>query len=488
MNRSSSRSITRSFSFKIALTVLLCIVFLFALNLLLNTFAFSEIYRNQQTDALVDTYELVNTLSTDPKALKDRLDQRTEYRDISLFIWNERTVFHRDPAMALPDSLNGSFPFLPTLNVPNGQYTVRDLSRNEQTPSSDILLLYGKTDNGINVILEASLTDMAASTAIANRFLWWSALATLVIGCFVLIVLIRSFTKPLSKLSAMAENMADLNFEMRYHGHGQDELSQLGQNLNTVSRVLETALSDLKTANARLQNDIERSERQDEARRSFIRNVSHELKTPIALIQTYAEGLQENVVQDEQQRAFYCQVIEEETTRLSQMISRMTMLMQLQSGSAQLQINRFDIRHLCEGLTSRYLPLFDEHHIRLLPLPEDPVFVWGDAQLIENVMTNFITNAIHHTPENKTVQIGWQATDYQTLRITVTNEGSFIPEEEMPRIWESFYKIDQSHTRTYGGSGVGLSVVAAIMEAHKMPYGVCNVDGGVQFYIELPLK
>lgn len=482
------RSITRSFAFKIALTMLSCIVLLFALNLLLNTFAFSEIYRNQQTAALTETYEQINQAAANPATLKQQLEQRTEHRDVSAFVWNERTVFHRDLGMTLPDSLNGSFPLLPTLKAENGQYTIRDLSRNEPSSASNTMLLYGKTDNGINVILEISLADMAASTAITNRFLWWSAAVTLIIGCFVLILLIRSFTKPLTKLSHMAENMADLNFEVRYEEHGQDELSQLGQNLNTVSQALEAALSDLKTANARLQNDIERSERQDEARRSFIRNVSHELKTPIALIQSYAEGLQDDIAQDEQQRKFYCRVIEEEASRLSQMISRMTMLMQLQSGSAQLQINRFDIRHLCEGLLSRYLPLFDERHIRLLPLPEQPAFVWGDAQLIENVMTNFITNAIHHTPENKTVQIGWQITEYQTLRITVSNEGSFIPEEEMSRIWESFYKIDQSHTRTYGGSGVGLSVVAAIMEAHQMPYGVNNTENGVRFYIELPLK
>ncbi len=486
MNR--PRAVTRSFGFKIALAMLLCIALLFALNLLLNTFAFSEIYRNQQTAALVETYEQINLSSADPVTLKQQLEQRTEHRDVSAFVWNERTVFFRDLGMTLPDALDGSLPFLPTLKAENGQYTIRDLSRNEPPSSSNTLLLYGKTDNGINVILEISLADTATGTAITNRFLWWSALVTLIIGCFVLVLLIRSFTKPLTKLSEMAENMADLSFETRYDGHGQDELAQLGQNLNIVSQTLETTLSDLKTANARLQNDIERSERQDEARRSFIRNVSHELKTPIALIQTYAEGLRENVVQDEQQRAFYCHVIEEEASRLSQMISRMTMLMQLQSGSAQLQINRFDIRHLCEGLLSRYLPLFDEHRIRLLPLPEEPAFVWGDAQLIENVMTNFITNAIHHTPENGSVQIGWQTSEYQTLRITVSNDGSSIPEEEMPRIWESFYKIDQSHTRTYGGSGVGLSVVAAIMEAHRMPYGVRNIENGVQFYIELPLK
>ncbi len=488
MKPTSSRPVTHSFAFKIALAMLLCITLLSALNLLLNTFAFSEIYRNQQTQALIKTYERVNTFSSDPKALKDQLNQPAEYGDVFLFVWNEHTVFRRDPAIMLPDAVTGSLPFLPVLNIANGQYTIRDLSKSEQHPPSDALFLYGKTNNGINVIIEASLTDMTATTTIANQFLWWSALTTLLIGCIVLLLLTRSFTKPISKLSAMAENMADLNFELRYDGHGGDELAWLGQNLNTVSDVLESTLSDLKTANARLQSDIEQSQRQSEARRSFIRNVSHELKTPIALIQTYAEGLQENIAQDEQQREFYCQVIQEEAARLSQIITRMTMLMQLQSEGAELQINRFDVRHLCEGLLSRYSPLLHEHHIRLSPLPAEPVFVWGDAQLIENVMTNFITNAIHHTAEEKTVRIEWHTTEHQTLHIAVFNEGAPIPESEMPHIWESFYKVDHSHTRAYGGSGIGLSVVAAIMEAHKMPYGVHNVDDGVQFYIELPLK
>ena len=233
---------------------------------------------------------------------------------------------------------------------------------------------------------------------------------------------------------------------------------------------------------------MEKSEKQDEARRAFISNVSHELKTPIALIQTYSEGLRENAAENPEERDYYCRVIEEEAQHLSQVISRMTMLMQLQSGKAELQIERFDIRALCEKLLERHAPLFEEHHIPMPVLPQAAAYVWGDALLIENVLTNYMTNALNHVNENGCIRIQWHAVNDTTLHITVYNSGSHIPGEDLPHIWESFYKADKAHTRSYGGSGIGLSVVAAIMQVHRMPYGVRNTENGVEFFIELPMK
>ena len=111
--------------------------------------------------------------------------------------------------------------------------------------------------------------------------------------------------------------------------------------------------------------------------------------------------------------------------------------------------------------------------------------VYADPFLIENVLTNYLSNALNHVSPGGVVRAAVARPSAQRVRITVFNTGEPIPTEELPRIWESFYKVDKARTRAYGGSGIGLSVVAAIMKAHGMPYGVENTPDGVAFYIEL---
>ncbi len=487
MNKKHITPFFHSLAFKIYCTAALCILSLLLANWLLNHFAFSGYYRSEKHSSLTQTFAQLSDSSQNRERLSQYLEQQEAQTDTTFLLWNDYQILYRSSSLPLSGSGMGGFLLMPPLDMEPGTYLITDRPFREQTASADTLTLYGKTENGINVMLQTSLTDVDKSTAIANRFLLWSALVTIVVGGIAVWLLARSFTKPVSQLSSMAQKMATLDFHDRYHGTGRDELAALGTSLNTVSEVMETTLSELKTANARLLGDVEKSERQDEARRSFISNVSHELKTPIALIQTYAEGLRENVAEDTQQREFYCEVISDEAQRLSQMISRMTMLMQLESGKAELQIDRFDIRHLCERLLERHAPLLEERGISMPVLPVQPFFVWGDALLIDNVMTNYLTNALHYVEENGTIHIGWEPTGNQTLRITVYNSGSHIPESDLSRVWESFYKVDKARTHSYGGTGIGLSVVAAIMRVHRMPYGVCNREDGVEFYIELPI-
>lgn len=475
------RRFFRSFAFRIYAAFALCILILLSINWALNSFVFADHYRKQKEMLLIQTYESINLLSENRTELSVFLERKTTENPLSALIWNEHRVLYSDTPSVYEPGL-GSFPFLSSLNLENGTYTVTD-----RAGASDVgaaMTLYGKTSNGINVMLRIPLTDTNESTAITNRFLLWSSLATLLISCVVAIWLVRSFTRPISHLSRMAKNMALLDFRDRYFGTGNDELTELGNNLNSMSETMEQTLSELKTANAHLRGDMEKSERLNETRRSFISNVSHELKTPIALIQTYSEGLRENAGE----RDYYCQVIEEEAQHLSQIISRMTMLMQLESGKAELQIERFDIRALCEKVLERYSPLFEERQISLPALADEPAYVWGDAMLIENVLTNYVTNALNHVVQGGCINISWHSTIENILRITVYNSGSHIPEEEIPRIWESFYKIDKARTRSYGGTGIGLSVVAAIMQVHGMPYGARNTENGVEFFIELPIK
>lgn len=473
-----------SLTFKLYLAAAICILSLLTITLLLNTFAFSDYYRDQKQTELVQTFDELNVLAQEQEQLIRHLQQRPADK-AALLLWNDFQILYRDRSIPLLDDT--PFFSLSPLDIPNGTYTVNDRPLRGQE-GTEKLTLYGRTQNGLNVILQVSLSDTGQTAAIANRFLLLSSIVTLLISAVAVLLISRYFTRPITRLSAMAQNMAAFNFNDRYVTYGKDELAELGNSLNTVSETMESTLSKLKTANARLVNDMERVEQQNEARRSFISNVSHELKTPIALIQSYAEGLQENVAEDEEQRRFYCDVIRDESDRLSQIINRMTMLMQLESGKEELQIEHFDVAQLCQRLLTRNAPLFAQQEITLSPLNVEPAFVWGDPQLIENVLSNYLSNALHHTEKGGTIAVSWAPTENGTLRICVFNSGTPIPSDDLPRIWESFYKVDKARTRAYGGTGIGLSIVAAVMRVHRMPYGVRNLENGVEFYIELPLK
>lgn len=440
----------------------------------LGSFAFVDYYEQQKKSLLTDAYRAVCREVDDWESPTATLERFRSEHAISALVWQHHTVLyttdiHVGPTMRLPSDID----------LPNGRYRVVT-----HATQDDMLMLYGRSRSGINILLGISTADVNQNAAGAMRVWWWIAVGLLLLGGITFVLITWWLARPASRLSHMAKRMAHLDFSERYTGHGQDELAALGEHLNTVAESMEQSLSELKTANAHLQNDMERTNLQNEARNRFIRNVSHELKTPIALIQTYAEGLHENIADDAASREFYCSVIEDEAQKLSQIIVKLTTLMQLESGNEELSIERFDITEMLTRLQQRYAPLFAERHLDLPSLPSTPCFVWGDGLLIEQVVTNYLTNALHHVSENGRITLTAARGD-ETTRIAVYNTGSTIPEDDLPHIFESFYKVDKARTRTYGGTGIGLSVVAAIMQAHGMPYGVCNLPDGVEFYVEL---
>ncbi len=464
----------RSIAGKVFCILTVCILALLLFNWLLNTFAFAHLYEREQKALLTGAYTDAADVIAQRGDPESALSHYHTDHDMSILIWSNHQVIYTTDRRTGPIVVSPSYP-----TVAKGAYTI--VNRSE---SDNSMVLYGKTDEGINVTLQLPISDVQEGAAITNRFLQWSALGTLLLSCVIVFFLARLFTRPVQRLSDMATRMAHMDFSDRYSGEGQDELAELGRSLNTVSEAMEHSLSDLKTANARLQSDMEMTTRQNEAHSRFIRNVSHELKTPISLIQTYAEGLRENIATDAADREFYCSVIEDEAAKLSQIIAKLTTLMQLESGGDELTIERFDLSALLARLLQRHAPVFAERAVALPTLSAEPLFVWGDALLIEQVLTNYLTNALHHVAEHGEIRIGLQPTA-NAVRVTVFNTGTPIPEEDLPHIWESFYKIDKARTRAYGGTGIGLSVVAAIMQAHRMPYGVQNGSDGVEFWVEL---
>ena len=225
----------------------------------------------------------------------------------------------------------------------------------------------------------------------------------------------------------------------------------------------------------------------EESRQEFVSNVSHELKTPLALIQGYAEGLQECINDDAESREFYCEVIIDEADKMNRMVKKLLTLNQLEFGNDQVIMERFDMTELIRGVANSTRILMEQKGIRLELENSEEAWVWGDEFKVEEVITNYMSNAINHADGEKLIRVFYTRSE-DKLRVSVFNTGQPIPEEDIEKIWVKFYKVDKARTREYGGSGIGLSIVKAIMDSFHQRCGVINHEDGVEFWMELATK
>lgn len=357
------------------------------------------------------------------------------------------------------------------------------------TEGEDFLEMYGRLSTGISFIMHTPLESIRESAKIANRFLAYMGIVATLAGGVIVWFVSTKITKPILELNRISEKMVHLDFEAKYEGGASNEIGLLGENINKLSASLERSISELKTANNELQKDIERKEQIDAMRREFLANVSHELKTPIALIQGYAEGLSEGVNDDPESRSFYCEVIVDEASKMNNMVKKLLTLNQLEFGNDVVAMERFDVTALVKNYVQSAGILTRQNEITVRMEEYGPVYVWGDVYKTEEVFTNYFSNAVNHCmavdkDSGKIIVISLEQRDGK-IRIGVFNTGQPIPEESVPHLWEKFYKVDKARTREYGGSGVGLSIVKAIMESMNQKYGVENYNNGVLFWFEL---
>lgn len=351
--------------------------------------------------------------------------------------------------------------------------------------------LYGNLDSGDKIFIRSNYDNIAESATISNTFFAYVGIASIMIGSWIMYFIGEGFTKPIRELSKITKSISNLNFDNCYKEDRQDEVGELGHSINVLSEKLENTISSLKSANNELQNDIRKKEQSEEMRKEFLSNVSHELKTPIALIQGYAEGLKDNIQTDEASRDFYCEVIVDEAAKMNSMVKRLLSLSELEFGDNKPQFDRFDIIPLLKSVVNSMDMVFKQKDAVSEMYSKENCFVWADEYLVEEVVTNYISNALNHVERDgegkKAVTVCVKEFDNK-IRVSIFNTGRPIPEEDIARIWDKFYKVDKARTREYGGNGIGLSIVKAIMNSLNRECGVKNWDNGVEFWFELDTK
>lgn len=343
--------------------------------------------------------------------------------------------------------------------------------------------LIGYLDGDFTVIISTPMESIQTSARLSGQFTMYVGLILIICGAIAMYLYSRQFTKPIEDMAKAANQMSHLDFDMKVPTGSDDELGRLGNSINELSSKLELTISELKTANNELQKDIEQKVQIDEMRKEFLSHVSHELKTPIALIQGYSEGLKDNILDDEESKEFYCDVIADEVKKMNRMVQKLLTLNQIEFGNNQVNMERFDITEMIRNMVESSKLLVEKQGVTII-FDEPEMHVWADEFMIEEVVNNYLSNARNHVTDGGIIKVSY-CQNGNNLRVKVFNTGNHIPQEDIDKLWVKFYKVDKARTREYGGSGIGLSIVEATMKAHGRDYGVANVEGGVEFYFEV---
>ena len=489
-NRFMKYSIKRQFAGIFGLLMVGTILFCWFIN---NTFL-ERYYMKDKQKALLETYQVLNRASNEDKIGTDEFDiefQKICGRyNVSFILLDAKS---KTLKTSTPDYSTLSRRLLNNLFEQNYEDNDRLLQKGEKYEiqiatddriNTDFLEMWGVLDNGNLFLLRCPLESIRESVNLANRFLAYVGFGAAIVSAVIVLIISGKITKPIKELTEISERMIHLDFEAKYTGKSKTEIALLGQNINELSCTLEQTISELKSANNELQRDIEKKNKIDEMRKEFLSNVSHELKTPIALIQGYAEGLKEGISDDEESRDFYCEVIMDEASKMNNMVKKLLTLNQLEFGNDNVTMERFDIVSLIKNYLQSAEILCRQKDVKVIMKEYQPIYVWADEFMVEEVFGNYFSNAMNHVADDKVIDVKLLVKE-KTVRISVFNTGEPIPEESISHIWEKFYKVDKASTREYGGSGVGLSIVKAIMDALNREYGVENYNNGVEFWFEL---
>ena len=488
-------SIKMKFFLAIGSAILLIIIFL----IIANNFALEKYYLYSKEKTLKSVYSSINGYYNNSKKtenIENQLEKISINNNFDILIkdnngFNVYTTNNNFiTAMNSISDIMSAFSTNTSKEIEsNDRFLIR--KQIDQKNGMSYLLLSGTLDNGYLLYIRMPINPMRDSVKISNHFLWMLAGISIIIAAILALVIAKKFTKPILELNDIAKKMSNLDFSQKYIQKGQDdEITTLGNSINVMSDKLERTINQLRNTNIELEKDIEEKSKLDEMRTSFISDVSHELKTPIALIQGYSEGLIENVNTDEENRKYYAEVIQDESNKMDRLVKQLLELMKLEYGKREFNNVRLNIVELEKETIRKSKMMIEEKNIEIQFNENEKFCVLADDFYIYQVFTNYLTNAIKNAKQvdgKKVIKITNEKHN-DKVRITVFNTGEHIKEENLNRIWNRFYKADESRNRQDGGSGIGLSIVKAIMNNYKNDYGVKNVEDGVEFYFELDMQ
>lgn len=489
---------TKSIQIKLFISLCIVIVLTITFLIIINNIVLETFYVYKKRDTVKTVYEQIN----------DRYNNNESLQEIKEYVREQSSKNNLD--IYIKDSENGETITNSQAKNLNLEYLKKNVNINENGNWSDTLyksknaiikvikdnisernfiVLVANLDNGNELSIRTPVSAIKESLRLSNQVLILVGCISVIVSAVIASIVSKRFSNPILELNSIAKKMSNLDFSQRYiPSNSNDELDELGTSINMMSEKLEHTINELKENNNDLERDIKEKSKIDEMRTRFISDVSHELKTPIALIQGYSEGLIENVNNDEESRKLYAEVILDEANKMDKLVKQLLELMKLEYGKREFNNTKFDVVALTQEVIKNCDLMIKEQNIDITFTNNEPIYVYADDFYIEQVITNYLTNAIKYSQEvdgKKSIVIDIVENPNEYVRVSIYNTGKNFSDEEIKAIWGRFYKIDSSRNRESGGTGIGLSLVRAIMNNYQNKYGVKNKEHGVEFYFEL---
>lgn len=310
------------------------------------------------------------------------------------------------------------------------------------------------------IVLNSSVEPMKATVNAIRLILGFVSLIFIVASILFSYFLSRRLSRPIEKITKSAQELKGGDYNVRFEEKGPDEITELAKTLNTTAIELDRA---------------------DRIQKELIANISHDLRTPLTMISGYSEFMRDFPSEITPENI---QVIIDETARLNSLVNDLLDVSKLQSGTQTINIKRFSLTKTINDTVKRYETLISHKEYKISFVSDQEVFIMADETRLLQVVYNLVNNAINYTGDDKTVTIRQDVLD-DVVRISVIDTGEGISEENLPLVWDRYYKIDKVHKRAILGTGLGLSIVKNILVLHQSRFGVSSEVGkGSTFWFE----
>jgi len=335
--------------------------------------------------------------------------------------------------------------------------------------------------DGKNYLLIAivSSANTESTVSIFQELYWVNFVVALFLSFIATYLYAGRFSRPIQHMESIAKDMANMDFQQKIYIKSNDEIGSLANSLNMLSDALQDKIIALEGANSKLTDEIEFKIQQEEIRKTFVANVSHELKTPITIMKGLIEGIKEGLYND----PTHLESALDETHRMEHLVFDMLEISKYEAKGVELNKTIFSVDESVNRIYRRFKSWIDRKNLHV-SLELDEGFVNADQDKIEQVLENLISNAVRYCRDGGYIHMKTKATP-DSLLCSIINDGEPIPEDSIEAIWKPFYRIETSRNRAKGGTGLGLVIVKSILEEHGAKYGAQNTDQGVRFYFEL---
>jgi len=482
-------SISTRLFFGITLILSLCVLAI----VFVNSSLLKWVYIIRSSRDIRDIANKVDTIYDDISSLSQNLRDIENRFNVSIEIYNPDGLcryssnYKADYPMKAGESVPGEYLYkLETVESGDFMGDMRYELR-EDMFETQYMVCVKQLANGNSIEIFKEHKSFTNSTELTIQYFSYLVITVFSAGLMVFMVFSKRFTKPLKELSVVTRKLSELDFTQKCRVTNTKELANLALNINTLSKSLDTALKDLQQKNKKLEEDIEKEQTIEHLRKNFISNVSHELKTPIAIIQGYAEGIKVFLDGDREKTERYCSVIIEETGRMHIMVMKLLEIIKYDMGDYEPEYEEFSIASLFKLWFKRNEHMLKEKGIKNKIGIDESVTAYADNMLIGSVVNNLLSNAVSHADGEKIINISAEDI-HGRYRIFVRNTGDPIAAQDIDKIWQSFYRGDKAMSRAEGRVGLGLAIVAAIQNLHHMEYGVENTDDGVAFWFDIGKK